>query len=729
MESQTGKSSGSGLRAAWNVTRSRYALMKLQGRRKQVEHDRTQQVSILGQRAWENQITNPAYDESFNQLADIKQQVVQVRNGMNENTDNIQQQETRRNEIYEDFKQRINAIEEQKNGVTEQLDEITRLKRKTEQETRAAHKRMQQARAALPAAQKQLTQMQETTADPDDPQLVTMREQVASYERTLSDLSTRTPELASEIERLQIEQQELQDNLRRYEDQISALKREQKQALQPIDDYLKELRKQVKSEQEQLDSLNRQSDELYVILGRKVLAARPESPELQELYTWIDDLDNQHTQLNDEIGVYEKQIQDAMPQARGGFLLAFGGGGAILIILILLLLIIFSGGGTAASGGDTDTDAAGGAGVATTVTATVVSTSETEATAVPAEATTAPAEATTAPAEATAAPTQPTVLPTATTAAVTPTAATGEEPDSTAPAGSLEPGTYPLDLEASGQQGELEQVSLALNSATVTDEELTIDIGFTNTSDESLSVSSDVNGQDMLLRDAAGNEYEPISVAETLSDSIAPEGGFEAGTTNEGSLTFPQPTGGEPYELVVPFYAPLEFRLMSSGSAEAPQIALDEYPIDVTLNGLEYVLRPIALQVEALQVRENSLTFVVNFVNTSQVGYHLNRSRSGSDARLIDAAGTAHEPEEVSASLAESIAPENGWSPGEEHPGTLIFPRPEAVAMKELRLEFPGYPALTLELADSGIVGTDVATPTATPIAEETATSTPTATP
>jgi hypothetical protein len=120
---------------------------------------------------------------------------------------------------------------------------------------------------------------------------------------------------------------------------------------------------------------------------------------------------------------------------------------------------------------------------------------------------------------------------------------------------------------------------------------------------------------------------------------------------------------------------------------------------------------------------------VVNFVNTSQVGYHLNRSVGGGDARLVDAAGTTHEPDEVSASLAESIAPENGWSPGEENPGNLIFPRPAAAALEELRLEFPGYPALTLELADSGIVGTDIATPTATPIAEETATPTPTATP
>ncbi len=133
------------------------------------------------------------------------------------------------------------------------------------------------------------------------------------------------------------------------------------------------------------------------------------------------------------------------------------------------------------------------------------------------------------------------------------------------------------------------------------------------------------------------------------------------------------------------------------------------YPLTATLFSTLDQLSHIDLRIQGLKVAGDGLTFTVGFANTARQGYDLIVGPKGSDTRLIDAAGTSYEPNAVSASLKEKIAPPGGWDPGQVYTGTLSFPKPKAVA--DLRFTFPQYMALSLHFDSHGLVRAQITSP------------------
>jgi hypothetical protein len=295
--------------------------------------------------------------------------------------------------------------------------------------------------------------------------------------------------------------------------------------------------------------------------------------------------------------------------------------------------------------------------------------------------------------------------------AATPTVVSESEATAAMPVVGDEPQVFAIDQTARSDQSALERVELTLSRAVLSRDGLTLRVSFRNTSDEGFSIIGGISGNDALLIDAAGNEYEPTDISNNLRSSINPDNGFGPGAANVGDVTFPVPEGGEPYELQFPTYDPIEFRFDKPIDVAATlELAPGEYPIDQNLRSAEDALRKVELQVRSLQVTEDAVILNVAFTNTDRQGYDLILGPDGTDARLLDGEGSQYEPTEVSDSLETSIAPENGWLPGQANEGTLTFERP--AALQELRFIFPNYDALTLRFDQSGIAEASVTSPT-----------------
>jgi hypothetical protein len=136
---------------------------------------------------------------------------------------------------------------------------------------------------------------------------------------------------------------------------------------------------------------------------------------------------------------------------------------------------------------------------------------------------------------------------------------------------------------------------------------------------------------------------------------------------------------------------------------EPPPLALSPgvYPVGVDLYASDNTLSGISLRVDSLQVTDDNLTFNIAFVNTSHQGFDLLLGPKGGDAWLLDSERRQYAPLSVSNSIAASIAPENGWLPGEAYVGSITFPRP--ADMRELRFLFTFYSPLTLHFDDKGL--------------------------
>lgn len=294
-----------------------------------------------------------------------------------------------------------------------------------------------------------------------------------------------------------------------------------------------------------------------------------------------------------------------------------------------------------------------------------------------------------------------------------------------AAARAVENGRFVIDQRSRSDRNALENVALVLHNAEVTGDTLTLRIAFENISDESFYVTGGGVLRQAVLRDASGNEYEPIEVSDNLR-TISPQGGFTAGAANVGNVRFPRPPGNAPYELIVPEYDPIIFRLNTPLADEPFELAEGTYPISQSLRSNRDALVPVELQVRSLEVGSERLVFEIAFVNTGRQGYDLLVGPDGGDARLLDAERVQYEPISIDPVFESGIAPDGGWGPGQANVGVIAFPRPEAI--EELRFIFPEYDALTIRLAAGEIAEAVVTSPsggapqpTATPAATDVA--------
>jgi len=283
---------------------------------------------------------------------------------------------------------------------------------------------------------------------------------------------------------------------------------------------------------------------------------------------------------------------------------------------------------------------------------------------------------------------------------------------------------YGIDQRSLSEQ--LPDIALAVRSATLTTDQLILTVAFENRSDGPIRFSfiSAVDAERIQLIDRNGALYPPTAADERWL-AIQPAGGFVTEGANLGAVAFARPIGPGPYQLTGIFdYPPIEFALDQPTATTAP-IAVPNglYPIDATLFSNDEVLEPLRLHIEHLALDDETVTFTIGFVNTGYRQYALRRGPTGMDAALLDIDRHQFAPQQVSASLADTITPAQGIAAGTSYTGTITFPRP--AELTELRFDFARYTPLTLRFGPSGLRSSSLATsanatppPTPTPQAD-----------
>jgi hypothetical protein len=257
-------------------------------------------------------------------------------------------------------------------------------------------------------------------------------------------------------------------------------------------------------------------------------------------------------------------------------------------------------------------------------------------------------------------------------------------------------------------QPALENVALTLRSTTRSSNQLTLEVAFENMSGKRFTAQGLNPAAMATLVDAAGKQYSPVRSSAELS-SISPAGGFAPGGANVGTITFPQPAGPGPYELRLPGYPAIRFRLDTPvSSTPVPEVPSGTYTVETTLRSPDGALEPIALDVRSVELGHERLTFHLALINTSRQGYSVSGVQ-GNAAWLLGGEGRQYEPVDVSKTLQGSITPAGSWQPGEAITGTIAFPRPQS--LDRVRFVFPSYNALTLRFDGSGLAGVEITSP------------------
>lgn len=251
---------------------------------------------------------------------------------------------------------------------------------------------------------------------------------------------------------------------------------------------------------------------------------------------------------------------------------------------------------------------------------------------------------------------------------------------------------------------QLPDIALSIHRATRSNEQLILTVAFENRTDEALRFSfiSTIEERRLQLIDGNGQTH-----AATAMDSqwaaIQPVGGFVAGGANVGTITFAQPIGAGPYQLVGIFdYPPLIFQLNEGTAAPAAVVVPNgRYTIETTLFSNDEVLEPLRLHIAAVTLTDKTLIFALEIINTHYLAYGLQRGPTGRDATLLNADRRQFAPVAISPSLTNGITPEDGILASETYTGTITFPRPSDLS--EAYFVFTRYSPLHLRFEAAGL--------------------------
>ncbi len=130
-------------------------------------------------------------------------------------------------------------------------------------------------------------------------------------------------------------------------------------------------------------------------------------------------------------------------------------------------------------------------------------------------------------------------------------------------------GVYPIGVDLYASDGTLNNISLRVESLQATDDSLTFNLAFVNTSRRGFDLLMGPQGDDAWLLDGERRQYAPIAVSDSIAASIAPEKGWLPGEAYAGSITFPRPADMRELRFLFTFYSPLTLRFNDQGLAQA----------------------------------------------------------------------------------------------------------------------------------------------------------------
>lgn len=130
-------------------------------------------------------------------------------------------------------------------------------------------------------------------------------------------------------------------------------------------------------------------------------------------------------------------------------------------------------------------------------------------------------------------------------------------------------GTYPLAIDLYSARSALVPIRLRLDSITITQNEVIVQIAFVNTLRQGYALGRGLKGSDARLLDAEFAAYEPIRVSDNLTETIAPPKGWLPGQAHPGQIAFPRPEHMEEVRFIFPEYAAATLRFDTSGLASA----------------------------------------------------------------------------------------------------------------------------------------------------------------
>ncbi|NIM10981.1 MAG: hypothetical protein GTO45_03255 [Candidatus Aminicenantes bacterium] len=320
----------------WKELRRKSALLQAKRELKQKEKVYEEQLTALGQKAWESKLDIDAYENVKELLTSAQKQQDDLKAQLEDLENRKKQTEEKKKQENETFDSRLKEVEEKKKGVDDRLEDEKKVLKEAQKEMDNAKKRLAEITA-------EKNQLNKKAADADTPEeekkqipgkLEALDKERAELDETVN---TRTEEINGLLEAIK----PIQEESDKFQKQIDDIRAQQKQVIGELDKAISEIKKEMDGCKDKLKEVDEEQQKNFKLLGEKLAAAGVMDEAVAAEMAAVQATEKEMAGIHTEIETLEQQGSAAAKSAFWQMIGIVAAGIVLLIIIIVLLSMLF----------------------------------------------------------------------------------------------------------------------------------------------------------------------------------------------------------------------------------------------------------------------------------------------------------------------------------------------------------------------------------------------------
>lgn len=323
------------------LTKNRRKASRLQGDLGKLEQERVLFYDNLGNKVWAEKMNDPGYSGPYQQLEALEAKLAPIGDHLRSlDLDMTKAQETRAG-LVKEYEEKIGGLQvlltqamEQFSGARSEIDDTENVLGKlTKQKTSLLNE--------LHGHQTKMASLQESDLPDKEQQITTLNNTIATLGKQVFEISDQLPVKELRMAELRAKLPSFQDEVDRAKDAIAKMQAAEKEALQPIDQNLANIRDTRAAREEELRGIRAAMQPVIRELGVEADRVRPQPNLLSDFYQKLDASKEKIAQLSSDADAVRLDLARTDKPAVTRFWLFVAGAVLLLAGIIVLLVLAF----------------------------------------------------------------------------------------------------------------------------------------------------------------------------------------------------------------------------------------------------------------------------------------------------------------------------------------------------------------------------------------------------
>jgi myosin heavy subunit len=320
----------------WKELRRKSALLQAKREFKQKEKVYEEQLTALGQKAWESKLDINAYENVKELLTSAQKQQDDLKAQLEDLENRKKETEEKKKQENETYNSQLKEVEEKKKGVDDRLEDEKKVLKEAQKEMDNAKKRLTE----ITDEKNRLNKKADDAETPEEEKkqipgkLEALDKEKAELDETVG---SRTEEINGLLEAIK----PIQEESDRFKKQIDDIRDQQKQVIGELDKAISEIKKEMDGCNDKLKEVDEEQEKNFKLLGEKLAAAGVTDEAVTAEMAAVQTTEKEMAGINKEIETLEQQGSASAKSAFWQMIGIVAAGIVVLIIIIVLLSLLF----------------------------------------------------------------------------------------------------------------------------------------------------------------------------------------------------------------------------------------------------------------------------------------------------------------------------------------------------------------------------------------------------